>query len=249
MLKLILGNAFNVKFGILSDAHGNALGFNACLKRLIAMQMDEILFLGDVVGYMPDFSDVISQIRKNDVRCLLGNHDAMLIGAVPLEEKKDLVYKIGDAAERMSDSDRTFFSTLKPWYEVDVNGRKLLFVHGSPRNPLNEYIYPDTDIEWFDAFKYDAFFMGHTHRPFVRRTLSNKLIANVGSCGLPRDQGNLFSFAVYDSSNHTCDIYRIEFEVERLVRQYSKSVHNVVNKCFKRQDSNIFGIMIHERSS
>lgn len=234
-----------MKFGVLSDAHGNALGLKACLDHLAAMQVDEIVFLGDMIGYLPDVSATIGLLRASKAHCLLGNHDAMWIGATPLNEQKDRVYRIGKAGESMSDEDRDFVASLKPWHEVDADGRKLLFVHGSPRNPLNEYVYPDAEAGWFDAYDYDAFFMGHTHRPFMRSTPSNKLVVNVGSCGLPRDQGNLMSFAVYDSFEHSCEVFRVALAVDALLERYADAAHESVRNCLQRTDNEAFGRIIH----
>ena len=45
----------------------------------------------------------------------------------------------------------------------------------------------------------DAVTMGDTHRPFIAHNREEMRIINVGSCGIPRDQGDLLAFATYDA--------------------------------------------------
>ena len=61
--------------------------------------------------------------------------------------------------------------------------------------------------------------MGHTHRPFVRER-NSKLVMNVGSCGMPRDQGDAPSFAVYDTASHTAEILRIRIDPWSVLRSF-----------------------------
>ena len=94
-------------------------------------------------------------------------------------------------------------------------------------------MYPDTDIAEYHHLPYDAIVMGHTHRPFVRRS-GGKWFVNTGSIGLPRDQGNLSSFAVYDTARHQFDIVRVGFEVADVIAAYGCQVAESVRNCLQR---------------
>ncbi len=234
-----------MKIGIVSDIHGNLTGLDVCLEYLHQMNVDTIVSLGDVVGYFPDPSNAILRLREHGVHCLLGNHDAMLLGTMSLDKKKDRVYQIEVAKESVSGELKNYISTWLPWYEMKVGDKKLLFVHGSPSNPLNGYIYPDSDINHFKNWNYDAIFMGHTHRPFIKKIQGEKLAINVGSCGLPRDHGGLASCAIYDTNTHSCEIYRPQFNVNEILFQYEDKIHDAVVMCLKRKCDHVFGRIIY----
>src|SRR5205807_2425183 len=102
-----------------------------------------------------------------------------------------------------------FLGSLGPRHELDG----LLFVHGSPRKPINEYLFPDDVysnphklLSNFERMEQLTCFCGHTHVPgvFVDDPYfeppdelgdapkyvigEEKVIINVGSVGQPRDR-------------------------------------------------------------
>lgn len=234
-----------MKIGLLSDAHGNSAGLAACLDKLKEMKVDGIYFLGDAVGYLPGESEVLALLRSAGVSCQKGNHEAMLLGQISFSSSKDRIYGIERARARLSETDRQFIAGWPDHRVVELLGKKILFVHGSPVNYLEGYIYPDNDLKVFENLPFSAVFMGHTHRPFISRR-DRTLIANVGSCGIPRDQGDLLSFAVYDSDRDECEILRLRFDSRQLRRLYgSEQVAEEVYSVFERRsETSPFGRMI-----
>jgi predicted phosphodiesterase len=91
-------------------------------------------------------------------------------------------------------------------------------IHGSPKNPLDEYIYPEaSDYVFKDFFNYtenDVIALGHTHSPFVKR-LDEKLIFNPGSVGQPRDSDNRASYAILDLKTKEVEIKRVDYDIKR----------------------------------
>jgi putative phosphoesterase len=223
-----------VKIGLVSDAHGNALALAACLKKLESFQVDQVYFLGDAVGYFPGERAVLELLRSASISCQKGNHEAMLLGTMPVPSTNERVYQLEPARARLSVADRSFVESWPTERVVSAGGKHLLLVHGSPENHLQGYIYPDTDLSSFDALTYDAVFMGHTHYPFVAER-QDMLIVNVGSCGLPRDQGNLAAFALYDTAAHSCDIFRLQMDINAIFDQFgthpvADEVYQVLNR-------------------
>ena len=169
-----------MKIGFISDAHGNSEGLRACLEVLRRRErVEEIYFLGDAVGYLPDFAGVIGILREGGIVCLKGNHDAMLVGELDLDGDKDRVYRIGRVRELVSEEDRDFLQSRAPRLELTAGGRRLCLFHGSPWDPLNGYVYPDSDLTPFADLECAAVMMGHTHRPFVGHA-KQTLVVNVG---------------------------------------------------------------------
>lgn len=223
-----------MKIGVLSDAHGNEVGLNLCVQFFIELNVEKVFFLGDIVGYFPEPGKAIKLLKSAQAHCLLGDHDAMLLGYLELDEKKDKVYKIKEVKRVISQQEIQEMSVFLPWLQIEICGRRILLIHGSPWDPLSGYIYPDSDLQQFSKLPFDIIFMGQTHRPFIQRT-GTVTVVNVGSCGLPRDQGNLASCAIYDTKGGKCEIFRIPFNAQSLIEYYENRIHNSVVDCLLRK--------------
>ncbi len=231
-----------MRLAIISDVHANLEALEAVLKDASSKGLDQIVCLGDVVGYGPNPRECADLIRSHCSFTIRGNHeDALLAGAEGFnpfarkaidwtrDELKRMDPATGDGAEQW-----TFLTSLPLTHsEWSVD-----FVHGSPRDPVNEYLFGD-DVRFWDQRKYmDIFgafsgtlFVGHTHIPCVitesadyllpgaingsYRTGAEKAIVNVGSIGQPRDRDWRASYAEL----HDGDVrfYRVEYDVETTV--------------------------------
>jgi predicted phosphodiesterase len=230
--------------GLLSDAHGNPVGLRACLAVLASQGVDRLFFLGDAVGYLPGEQEVLRLLAEAGAECQQGNHEAMLLGDLPLDPVKDEAYGLAAARTRLTGAERARIAGWPRARSLDLDGRRVLLVHGSPRQPLTDYIYPDADLGRFDDLPFDAVFMGNTHRPFVAYR-GDRLIANVGSCGLPRDQGDLPTCAVYDTVAHECRVLRVPVPAEEVLAQFTAGVvHPIVSSSLHRKASTPFGSVV-----
>lgn len=230
-----------MRIGFVSDAHGNPVGLNNCLEFLNKKGVDQIYFLGDAVGYLPRWSEVLRLLRDNDVICIRGNHDEMVLEKNHPEEKSDIYRFMPEYVESIG----TYLDWIRAWplrIDAEVAGKKLLLVHGSPSDPLTGYIYPWTDLSSFESVEADCIVMGHTHRPYIRH-VAGKLVVNVGSCGLPRDVGSLSSCGILDMANFEFEIYRIKFDVEHVLEDAEK-LHDSVIKCLGRSGE-FFGRLVN----
>jgi putative phosphoesterase len=228
--------------GFVSDAHGNPTGLSVCLEYLRAQGTDKICFLGDAVGYMPDWAGVFALLDEYQVECLRGNHDQMAIERM-IDTQKNLVYQI---TPELIDANAFYLLRAASWptsISMEIGQKELLLVHGSPSQALDGYVYPDSSVKDFESIKANTVFMGNTHRPFVRRVYG-KCLVNVGSCGLPRDVGNLASCAIYDVERDECMVYRIPFDAEQIIRVHKDELHRSVIDCLRRRTGNYFGIPV-----
>ncbi len=223
-----------MKIGIMSDAHGNLCGVEKCIDSLLRSGVDEIIHLGDSVGYFPDVNEVLRELSAAKAICLSGNHEAMLLGHLGLDKAKDNDYRITECRNRISRENVQRISRFLPFRERTINGRRLLFVHGSPWDPLDGYVYPDSDLGSFEGLEFDAVFMGHTHLPFTSR-VNGTLVANAGSCGLPRDHGDQLSWLIYDTQQSVCQIVRSRFDAQRVIQKYGASISRDVVDCLMRK--------------
>jgi predicted phosphodiesterase len=225
-----------MKIGFVSDAHGNPEGLARCLARLAAEKCEQVYFLGDAVGYFPEENAVFDLLEAKGAICILGNHEAMLLGQLALTPERDEVYQLSEARVRLLPKWRSLIASWPTRLELDIEGAKLLLVHGSPEDPLEGYVYPDSDLSSFNALLHDFVFMGQTHRPFCRHQ-GNLTVVNVGSSGMPRDFGNLASCVLFDTSTKHVDILRIEFNASALAKKWEGSIAPAAAACLLRSSA------------
>jgi len=212
------------------------------------MDIGEIYCLGDIIGYGPNPVECIDQVISSCERTILGNHDQAVIfdpeGFNPVALKaiywtRDQMEKsIGgaDAADRRWD----FIGELPR----RLDEGRLLFVHGSPRDPTNEYVFPEFvyDRDRLDNLmkRFEAYcFHGHTHIPgiitesgkftspedvnYLYRLTKDKTMINVGSVGQPRDEDPRACFVVLDLEEDIVEYHRVEYDCETT----RKKIHDI----------------------
>ncbi|MBQ9361181.1 MAG: metallophosphoesterase family protein [Lachnospiraceae bacterium] len=208
-----------MKLVILSDAHGNRIYFDTVIRQLEKINADMIICLGDIFGYFPDGRYVMECLRGMGAKLLKGNHEAMLLGELPLDYDKDALYKLRQEKEQINPQDKEFLANLDSSFILSADSKRLLFVHGSPMDTVNGYLYEDDRKYDWNEPDFDYVFMGHTHRPFVKK-VRNTTFVNVGSCGLPRDIGLSPSYCVFDSVSEDIRIERIQLDKEIFTNVY-----------------------------
>ncbi len=224
-----------MKLALLSDAHCNAVGLAVCLARIDEMQVDATFFLGDAVGYLSRPADTLEALEAASVACQKGNHEAMLLGELQLDPGRDRWYRLAAQRRELDDTATGAMAAWPTVRELEVDGARILLSHGSPAPSIDERVHEDTPWSPPSDFLYDVVFIGHTHRPFIRREGDVQLV-NVGSCGMPRDRGDLASFVVYEGESGTVRIYRVPFDVERTLRRHGDGVAAEVRSVFARRE-------------
>ena len=200
-----------MKRALISDIHSNLESLEAVLADIREQGITQIYCLGDIVGYGPNPCQCIDRIMKCEV-CLLGNHDQ---GALfdPEGFNTGAERAIFWTREQLENPKGDPSESARRWDflgELPRNRKEngLLFVHGSARNPLNEYVFPEDvynqrKMEKIFSLIERTCFQGHTHVPGVfteglrfhspeeinnEYTLGDeKVMINVGSVGQPRD--------------------------------------------------------------
>jgi len=225
-----------VKRALISDIHSNLEALQAVLADIRAQGITEIFCLGDIVGYGPNPCECLDLVMQCDA-CILGNHDQGALfdpegfntGAERAifwtREQLESAHGSGDAAARWD-----FLGELPRAIRRDG----FLYVHGSARNPLNEYVFPE-DV--YDKRKMEKIFslvdtccfQGHTHVPgvfteklnfFSPEEIGNryqrgdeKTMINVGSVGQPRDGDSRACYVV--QNNESLEFRRVEYDFNK----------------------------------
>ena len=225
-----------MRIAVLSDIHANLPALEAVRADL--PDVDQVWVLGDIVGYGPQPNEVITALQEMGARTVLGNHDGAAIGCV------DAAYFNPDArtaiewtATEVDDNSRAYLATMP---EVRRDG-DLTAVHGSPRDPIWEYItsrgVAAANLEHFDT---RLCLFGHTHLPIVYRVAGDdveavpgmpgeavhldgaRALLNPGSVGQPRDGLPDAAYAVLETSQDSADdvmlFRRVRYDIDRTQR-------------------------------
>lgn len=202
---------------IISDIHGNLEALNRVLEKI---DSDMILCCGDIVGYYSWPNECIEKIQRIKAISVIGNHDLACVtqntDEFNLYAKKTIKWTM----KVIKDKNLEFLKLLKPKIKLQVCNKDIMLVHGSPRSPMKEYIFPETPDSTFKSFikneTVDILVMGHTHVPFVKK-FGDKLVLNPGSIGQPRDKDKRASFAILDLSKGDAHICRVEYDINEVV--------------------------------
>lgn len=227
-----------MKIAVLSDAHGNMIYFQKCIRAIKKHNPDKIIFLGDCFGYMREGDAILTSLRRLNAQVLLGNHEAMLLGMVQYDVDKEEIYGLKIDRKNIGNGNWHYLERLKPSYYEEIDNRKILYVHGCPDDPLNGYLYEDNKLYDWTENRYDYIFMGHTHYPYIKR-IGSTVYVNVGAVGLPRDAGNAPGFAIINTQTDKVGVCRIlmsEMELEAVLK---KGVHPIVRECLMRKGKHI----------
>lgn len=222
-----------MKICIFSDVHGNIAFLDAFLEACKEKEIDRYFFLGDSVGYLPFGKQVLARLREIDAVCLKGNHEAMLLGMLPVDEEKDRVYYLRRQMGELDEEDFLFIRTWPITRQQEVDGINLHFVHGTIDDPLKGYGYEQGDMASFNNPEIDVLFFGQTHRPWKVRNADTQIV-NVGSVGLPRDIGNSPAFVIFDTLTKSVSIERIEVDPAPLFAM-EEGIHPSVIQCLRRR--------------
>lgn len=234
-----------MKYIIFSDVHGNGLAFDSFLEDIKEKEYDELIFLGDFIGYYYDAERIIKYCMENNVKCLLGNHDSYYLDMIDGNKDLDLlVSKYGNsyvvAQNTISQDSIDFLRNLDLFNIIELEeGGQVYLCHGSPENNLEGRIYPDADLSKISNLtgSYEYIICGHTHHR-MSRFQGGRLYLNPGSLGQQRD-GRGCSYLSFDSLAKTYEFHVIYYDIEQLEMQVDKYDPNNsgIKKVLRRSSS------------
>jgi len=158
-----------MRYAIFTDIHANLEALEAVLARIDELAkekpIDQIWFLGDLVGYGPNPNECITKVRERTDVIIAGNHDWAAVGKIDLEDFSTAARISAEwTAEQLTEEHRTFLINLPERLEID----ECTLVHGSPYGPLWEYLTSEVLAERsFQYFSSRYCFVGHTHVPVI----------------------------------------------------------------------------------
>jgi len=200
-----------VKYAIFSDVHANLHALNRVLEDIEQQKVDQIICLGDLVGYGAFPNQVVDKIRETCEVVIAGNHDHAAINLMDISAFNEYAHRAVIWTRQKLTADNVRWLQARPMSKVVED---IQFVHASPINPSKwDYIFSKDDaqraMEKADA---STVFVGHTHVPFDYTTRNGRII-NVGSAGQPRDGDPRASYVLFDSNTGERQFVRVEYDV------------------------------------
>jgi diadenosine tetraphosphatase ApaH/serine/threonine PP2A family protein phosphatase len=216
-----------MRYAFLADIHGNFEAFRAVLQDIENRGgVDELWCLGDIVGYGPEPSACLALLRERPHVCVAGNHDWAAVGKIDTADfNPDASEACKWTSGRLSLSDREYLLNLP----LTIIRGEFTLAHGSPRDPLYEYIFSELSAEDnLRSFGTAHCLVGHTHVPAVFSAseggcrkeslppmlqLGGRSIINPGGVGQPRDGDPRASYAIYDDAERVIYSYRVPYDI------------------------------------
>jgi predicted phosphodiesterase len=220
-----------MRYGLISDIHANLEALEAVLAALQNESVDQILCLGDVIGYGPNPNECVKLVQQHAAICLIGNHDEASLGRVDLDLFN---YMARQAIEwttgQLSEEAKQFLLSLL----YMKNYGNFMIVHASPDEPRrwNYILNLEDAARGFEAFSERVCFIGHSHTPWViplqpdgrMRVLHDyplaikddcRYLINIGSVGQPRDRNPDAAFGIFDSDPPRYTLKRVPYDVAK----------------------------------
>ena len=229
------------RYGVISDIHGNLHAFLAVLQKLTELEVDDIICLGDIVGYGPRPGQCLDLVANYCGVVVRGNHD-------------DAALDLRLANQMNSHASEAIHWTRKrlgPLHFDAMNrmpvsrhiGDRVMCIHDCPIQAPTDYIHDQyMAAASFRGVTTQICLVGHTHVPMIfeadstdaddRLTATDitayigsdgvdiplfgdrRYICNPGSVGQPRDADPRASFAVLDLDRNTFTVHREEYDIE-----------------------------------
>ncbi|MBI1336264.1 MAG: metallophosphoesterase [Phycisphaera sp.] len=231
---------------IISDIHANLDALTVVLADIDRRGCDRIHCLGDIIGYGPNPCECLDLVIDRCDWSLMGNHDFAV-----LFEPTSFNASAESAAfwtRRQLENESNADVRRKRWeylgnLKMRQTAHEALWVHASPRRPINEYIFPD-DVITAPGKMNSIFerigkrcFVGHTH---VTGVFTNepdfyppadldgvykfrddeKCIVNPGSVGQPRDRDPRASYAILHDDR--VEFVRLEYPIQTVIEKVKK---------------------------
>jgi len=223
---------------VVADVHANLAAFEAVLAHARrGGDIDAVWCLGDLVGYGPQPGECIALLKSMPYVAIAGNHDMAVAGTLSLESFNPTAAEAALwTAQHVSEADLAWLEALPPTH---IEGDYTL-LHGTLKDPISEYLVETAEATQHLALQTTLYcFVGHSHLPLtyyeapmraVGRALcdgdaialeGDRLVANPGSVGQPRDSDPRAAYALIDSERGLVSFHRVPYDIaqtQRLMR-------------------------------
>ncbi|GGL64315.1 metallophosphoesterase family protein [Halocalculus aciditolerans] len=202
-----------MRVALLADIHANQPALEAVLADL--PPVEQVVCLGDIVGYNPMPSACVELVRKHADVVVQGNHDRLVETPLRMAGNQMAHAGLEYAQDALSSEQRAWLRDLPERATVDNN---YLAVHSHPTR-TDAYVFPDDVSELAEASEtYDGVLLGHTHIQDVSE-IDGTVVVNPGSVGQPRDGDPRAAYAILDLASGDISLRRAHYDVDRVYHE------------------------------
>ncbi len=212
-----------MRFVVISDIHSNLDAFEAVIADL--PENDGLFCLGDIVGYGPQPNEVVEKLRRlGPSVVLMGNHDYAVVTGDTEGFSSHAAEAVEWTRKNIKPQNRNYLGTLRPSEKFEKGNKSVALFHGSPRDPLTEYIFPgiseNTARGLIEKGGADIILLGHTHMPILY-SFERNMLGNPGSIGQPRDGDPRASYATLSIVEGRFSFYvkRVKYDVNSVAEK------------------------------
>ena len=229
-----------MNYAVISDIHSNLEALECAVQEIKKRGTDQIICLGDVVGYGANPSECLKLVGDAADEIILGNHDRAIEDIELRNEFNDWVREAVEwTAGVLSEKEKRQIRDFAPI--VIDRKRNVTWTHGSAYEPDEfHYLFTSSDAKSsFQILETDFCFFGHTHIPSLFSAKSQearyltagiyqlskgeRYLINPGSVGQPRDRNPRLSFAFFDSKELTLEILRLDYDNQKAAQKIRKA--------------------------
>ena len=226
-----------MRYLILSDIHSNLEALEKCLQ-LAGGKYDDVICLGDLVGYGPDPNAVIDRVRPVARAMIRGNHDKACSGITDAEDFNPLARAATMWTREQLTAENLAFLRALPVGPVQMDWFQI--VHGSPADEDEYVLGPSQAFPALRSLSTQMVLFGHTHYQagFVispagrfqsirlpsKQELTHfalkleeggRYLINPGSIGQPRDGDWRAAFAILDEKQRSVEYFRTVYDLPK----------------------------------
>lgn len=240
-----------MRIAILADIHANYQALQAVLADIENQHIDDIISLGDNVGYGPQPDEVVKELIARDIFSVTGNHELALHDKKYYNHLNFTTQDSIDITRQLLCDETLAWSTKLPTHTIRNGAR---FVHGSPPDSPTQYIHNPTDNKikrLLASYPEQLCFYGHSHNleMFIREeeqaevihkaslnankytfVEGSRYIITPGSVGQPRDWLNRKAkYGIWETSQNTLEIRALQYDVKTTIKLLEKSEFHISN--------------------
>jgi putative phosphoesterase len=209
------------RVAVISDVHSNL----EALEAVMAAAGGEVFCcLGDMVGYGANPNEVLERLKEAGATAVKGNHDDAAVTGETGWFNARAAMAIRWTKERLTQENLAYLGSLPLGIRSELEGVKTFMTHGSPDDPLREYVDPSTHLDLFPHYlmktESNVIALGHTHVPYLWEGEGGSVF-NPGSVGQPRDGDPRASYAILtvEGTRVTVSHRRVEYDVAAAARK------------------------------
>ncbi len=219
-----------IKVAVISDIHGNSVALKAVIKDAEKNNVEDYVFLGDLVNDLPFGNETLEIVRNISNKVLKGNKEQYFIEYDKEQyDWKNIQFRtVKFMYHELSKDNLEYIKKLPHYMYVEYDGVRILFAHGSPKS-VEEQIHKDNEElinKYTKNLDADALIFGHTHEQMWYEYVNNKLVVNCGCCGVSPFYTGEAEYVILNIENgkiEKVELKLIKYDIELLKKKIIES--------------------------